>query len=640
MKKEPLLLTMNEIDDSYIAEAAKARPKRRGLRVALWAASLCLLLVGINLFLFLPFRTVELVYPDISQYENSEYYPLIESLNQLKPQNKKPIYRNRFEVLLSKISSWIPSINVPAEAPNDMGIMGSENLEVTDNQVHSVTEADRFKRNENVLFYLNDTTIEAYSIEKEESKLLSSLPITMYPFNDPKNVRTLYEGSWEFVLSEDGNTLTLLTVYRDHDGYAYTAIIGFDVSNPANMIVKNTVILSGFLETSRVKDGDLFVFTTYYGSLKDYTNPNRYVPKIITKKESITTEYLPMTKIYTPDRTVFSQPVTDNSYTVVYMLDLATLTVKDSYGLLSFDGTIFMSENKIYLTRNGTGIVEKAFCGIEQRMTEIACLSFRDEVLTLMGTVSVDGSIRNQYSMDEYDGFLRVVTTTSSERNYVASGLDWTFLDSERKTSASLYLIDLASFTVRSSVENFAPDGEVVRSVRFDQTIAYVCTSYQHVIIDPVFFFDLSNPDKITYKDTGNIDGYSTSLVDFGNGYLLGIGYDSNMTLKLEVYTDESDKVASVCQAVWEDVTFSETYKSYLVNRENQLVGLGIIDYQHEKAERSRYLLLQFVDGKLVELVNIPLSGVNEYKRATYIDGYLYALGSEGLTVTRVEQIK
>jgi len=490
------------------------------------------------------------------------------------------------------------------------------------------------------LFYLNDTSIEAYSIDKEESKLLSSLPITMYPFDDPKNVRTLYEGSWEFFLSEDGNTLTLLTVYRDHDGYAYTAVIAIDVSNPANMTVKNTVILSGFLETSRVKDESLFVFTNNYASRKNYQDLNGYVPQIITNNEGITTQYLPLEKIYIPDRTAFSRPITDDSYTVVYMLDLATLTVKDAYGLLSFDGTIFMSENKIYLTRNGTGIVEKSFCGIEQSMTEIACLSFREEVLTLMGTVSVDGSIRNQYSMDEYDGFLRVVTTTSSERNYVASGLDWTFLDSDRQTSASLYLIDLATFTVRSSVENFAPVGEVVRSVRFDQTIAYVCTSYQHVIIDPVFFFDLSNPDKITYKDTGNIDGYSSSLIDFGNGYLLGIGYDSNMTLKLEVYTEESDKVASVCQAVWEDVTFSETYKSYLVNRENQLVGLGIIDYQHEKAERSRYLLVQFVKGQLVELANIPLTGKDTYKRATYIDGYLYALGSEGLTVTKVELIK
>lgn len=640
MKKEPLLLTMNEIDDSYIAEADMKRPRHRKIRAVLWAATLCLILGAISLLLFLPLRTVDPVYPDISQYEDSEYYPLIESLNQLKPQTTKPIYRNRFEVLLSKISSWITPNFLTDGATGDIGMAGSENHEVTDNQVHSVTEADRYKRNENVLFYLNDTTIEAYSIEKEKSKLLSSLPITMFPYNDSNNVRTVYKENWGVIISQDGNTLTILTVYRDHAGNAFTAVISIDVSNPSNMTVKNTVILSGFLKTLRVKDESLFVFTNNYASRKNYQDLNGYVPQIITNNEGITTQYLPLEKIYIPDRTAFSRPITDDSYTVVYMLDLATLTVKDAYGLLSFDGTIFMSENNIYLTRNGTGIVEKVFCGIEQNMTEIACLSYHNDGIVLEGTATVEGYILNQYCMDEYDGILRVVTTTSSEQNYVASGRATTFLDSERKTSASLYLIDLAGFTVRSSVENFAPVGEVVRSVRFDQTNAYVCTSYLHIVIDPVFFFDLSDPDKITYKDTGNTDGYSSSLVDFGNGYLLGIGNDDLWsTLKLEAYTEGDDKVESVCQAIKESVSFSRTYKSYLIDREHQLVGLGITknSKSFDNEELERYLLFQFTDGRLVEIVNIPLKDLEECKRATYINGYLYAFGEEGLTVTKVE---
>jgi uncharacterized secreted protein with C-terminal beta-propeller domain len=102
--------------------------------------------------------------------------------------------------------------------------------------------------------------------------------------------------------------------------------------------------------------------------------------------------------------------------------------------------------------------------------------------------------------MDEYDGNLRVFTTTS-----------------DTSVNVSLFIINAEKLKVVKSVEGFAPAGESVRSARFEKTTAYVCTS--KLFTDPVFFFDLSDINNITYKDTGTIEGYSTSLVDFTNGY-------------------------------------------------------------------------------------------------------------------------
>ena len=144
-----------------------------------------------------------------------------------------------------------------------------------------------------------------------------------------------------------------------------------------------------------------------------------------------------------------------------------------------------------------------------------------------------------------------------------------------------------------SSVIGFAPDGETVRSVRFDGTNAYVCTAVMQT--DPVFFFDLSNIRHITYKETGTIEGYSDSLIDLGDGYLLGIGYGSStVNLQIEIYKESENGVVSVCKYERMNAYFSPLYKAYYVNREENLIGLGIGERYTD--ESSRYVLLHF-DG-------------------------------------------
>ena len=152
-------------------------------------------------------------------------------------------------------------------------------------------------------------------------------------------------------------------------------------------------------------------------------------------------------------------------------------------------------------------------------------------------------------------------------------------LNTSNGTSASLYCIDLAKWEVVASVENFAPKGEVVQSVRFDKNYAYVCTAVQ--LTDPVFFFDLSDLNNITYKETGNIEGFSTSLINLGDGYLLGIGRgDSWSSVKVEVYRESESKVESVCSYEIKNGSYSQNYKSYYVNRDTGMFGFGYYDYE------------------------------------------------------------
>jgi uncharacterized secreted protein with C-terminal beta-propeller domain len=173
-------------------------------------------------------------------------------------------------------------------------------------------------------------------------------------------------------------------------------------------------------------------------------------------------------------------------------------------------------------------------------------------------------------------------------------------------------------------VEAFAPAGEQAESVRFDDNYAYVCTAEVITLTDPVYFFDLSDLEHITYKDTGTIDGYSSSLVDFGEGYLVGIGYGKQGFLKIEVYEECETGVESV--AVYEkEWDFSQDYKSYLIDREKNLVGLATYSFDG----KLTYVLLHFDGYGWNELVKVPVSWDLSHIRGVLIDGWLYVFDED-----------
>ena len=251
-----------------------------------------------------------------------------------------------------------------------------------------------------------------------------------------------------------------------------------------------------------------------------------------------------------------------------------------------------------------------------------------------------------------HNGVLRVATTTEvlkleqvQKQRY--DGTEFTcFTTVGRAYNCNLYCIDLSSWEIASSVKGFAPDGEEVKSARFDGPMGYICTAEVVIMEDPVYYFDLSDIYNITYKHTPIIDGYSSSLTNFGD-YLLGIGYNEDY-LKVEAYKETADGVESIT-SYERDAWFSSKYKSYYIDRENNLVGLAMWD---DPVEQGVYVLLQFDGHQFVELIQIPITKLNcAYNnilggyifhandmskcRADIIDGYLYLL-EETLHVKRL----
>ena len=630
MKNKKLLRAMSLADEKYVAEADPRAMRKRPSwqRWTALAACICLLVTALNHVLFVPYDTTP---PDVSQYADSEYYSVIQSINALT--FKKPKYKNNFQSLWNSLVSigrdfikgdmMAPTEDAPNSSASDIN---QSYEEVTDNQVSGVIEGDLFKRSDKYIYYLSSKNLYVYSIEKENSALVFSCSLDR---SQDEIDGFYYTREFEMYLSTDCNTLTVIMPFysMNKDGWARSLIdiVSLDVTDPTQTREINRITVTGNYLSSRVVDGQLLIMTNMYVQNPDFSDEATFLPQIDAGNGFVS---------IAPENIMLPETLSTPRYTTVFLLDEKTLEVKGDAAFLSYSQEVYVSRDSIYATSQYTERTEQNYGYVKTDVkTEIARLSYENDTLTPMGKTAVRGSIKNQYSLDEYEGVLRVVTTTRTSTAKYQTTPDGNSVSVQTGNQNSgigtaLYCIDINTWETLAEVKNFAPKGETVESVRFDGDKAYVCTAVVVTLTDPVFFFDLSDLSNITVKDTGVIDGYSSSLVNWGDGCLLGIGFGNARQLKIEVYEESADGVVSVA-AYEKNADFSQDYKAYFIDRENQLIGLGIFDYN----AAGRYVVLHFDGFRLNEVLNVAFDAYPEYCRATLIDGYMYILGQESFEV-------
>ena len=144
----------------------------------------------------------------------------------------------------------------------------------------------------------------------------------------------------------------------------------------------------------------------------------------------------------------------------------------------------------------------------EQEQTHIHKLSIADGDVEYVGKGRVPGRVLNQFSMDEFDGYFRIATT---------SGQSW-----DGTSSNNLYVLD-GELEVVGSVEDLAP-GESIYSVRFMGERAYMVTFKK---VDPLFVIGLSDPTNPEVLGKLKIPGYSDYLHPYDEDHIIGIGKEA-----------------------------------------------------------------------------------------------------------------
>lgn len=577
--------------------------QKKQRRAAVRTAVILGCVAALALVLFLPINHQP---PSVRQYAKSEYYDVIRAINRAGYQ--KPHYDTLFEKYFVDARKDVDydegtlGVPMPGAGINGSGSYAPEGIpgesyeEVTDNQVEGVIEGDLIKRSDKYIYYLRGDTLAVYTIAGDASELVGSYHI--------KAEAALEYDVKEMYVSEDCTTVTVLI---SGYGEAFTpgrkermvSLATLDVTDPANIREEERLYLTGSYLSSRLVDGKLLLMSEYCIPADcNFDRPETFLPRFGTATDM---------RCIAAEDVLLPQAMSARRYTVVTMLDQKDLSVTDTAAFFGCSAELYVSQDHIFAI--GGYITEQA-----EPMSEIVCVGYGAEGFVHKGGARLSGTVKNQYSMDEYEGVLRIVTSTTKKgvRN------------------ADLTCLSLTDWSVLAKVESFAPNGETVESVRFDGCYAYVCTAEVVMLTDPVYFFDLSDLDNITWKDTGTIDGYSGSLVNFGD-FLLGIGYGATRGLKIEVYEETADSVVPV--AVYERpwcLFFAEQYKAYLIDRENGLVGLGTV----EKGS-SEYLLLLFDGYELTEIAKVPMEGYPDDMRAVFIDGWLYVFG-DSFAVTKI----
>ncbi|OFW67034.1 MAG: hypothetical protein A2Z12_07225 [Actinobacteria bacterium RBG_16_68_21] len=127
---------------------------------------------------------------------------------------------------------------------------------------------------------------------------------------------------------------------------------------------------------------------------------------------------------------------------------------------------------------------------------------------------AIDGHLLNQYSMDEYDGFLRIAAT---------EGAPWGTNDTTK--SHIVVLAERGGDLVEAGEVGNMGKGESIYAVRFIGPAAYVVTFRQ---TDPLYVVDLRDPASPRVAGELKINGYSAYLHPLANGMILGVGQDAD----------------------------------------------------------------------------------------------------------------
>ena len=457
--------------------------------------------------------------------------------------------------------------------------------------------------------------LEVYPIAGLETELLNTWCL--------KTKENAYYYSADMYLSADATRVNLVisgfgNVFSEVKRSAFVQVVSLDVTDPANIKEANCLYVTGSLLSSRMVGDQMLLMAQYRMDNRiDFEDASTFLPQYGVPENM---QSVPADNIVVPDK------LSNTTYTVVTLLDGKDMTVVDSGAFMSYSTELYVSAERIYATRSYTKEEEiDQSLTINKTMTEISCMVYGEDGLTPDGSFCVEGTVKNQYSMDEYNDIFRIVTATNRQETIFTKIGDNGYTASrwETKRNANLTCFQVGSWEQIAQVEQFAPEGETVESVRFDGDYAYVCTAVVVTLTDPVFFFDMTDLNNIIVKDTGTIDGYSSSLIQLNDGFLMGIGFDENRCLKVEVYTETADGVEAVCSYTqW--VSFASEYKAYYIDRENNLFGIPTND---------GYILLQFDGYQLTELARTKFLGVLNNTRGVVIDKCLYAFGTDGYAV-------
>lgn len=392
----------------------------------------------------------------------------------------------------------------------------TKNYSETNIQVTGVDEADIIKTNGKYIYYISDNILHV---------------VKVIPASDMEEVKTieLYsKGVWKYKNATE--------LYIDDN---YITVIGTETKATDDNVEENEIMekrINWYRPTETLTTINIYKIDTYelvrtfeisgyYISSRKIDNnvvliSNKYIygdygilP--ICKDSAISKEYknIPANEIY------YFKNFEDCNYMIISKINLENIDEKaDVQTFLGASTEIYMNKNSLYVAKicydyssvydviDANGFFSDISYSYTNT-TKIHKFDIKDGKVQYCATGVVPGSLLNQFSMDEYNGYFRITTTDNS--NF-------------EESTNNLYVLD-SDMNIVGKLENLAK-GEKIYSTRFMGTKCYMVT---YKTVDPLFVIDLSKPTSPKILGELKIPGYSKYLHPIGEKYLIGFGEDS-----------------------------------------------------------------------------------------------------------------
>lgn len=488
-------------------------------------------------------------------------------------------------------------------------------------QVGGVDEADIVKTDGRYIYYVNAAR-EVVILEAEDG---STKKLAAIGNNGVENYIE------DIFLSGD-RLVTVGRIYSDDEDSGSSGVVVYDISDRSRPEMLYDFRQSGDIVSSRMVGDCVYLVTSDY-----VRKGGRVVP--------LCGPYDACEELALSDIRCMPEP-SSASYIVLSAVDIASggqgkTATKAVFGASS---DIYCNDHALYSASSewdkDTGAV----------YTRIARTRFDGLDIRFDNTARVRGSIVNQFSMDEQDGYFRIATT--SDRN----GMDVN----------NLYVLD-KELRETGKLTGFARN-ESIKSVRFMGSKAYVIT---YEAIDPLFVIDLADPAGPRIEGEVKIDGFSTLLVPAGEGRLLGIGhatgdngyggeYDSGLKLALFDISDPSEPKVLDSKEFENMSSFAQSdHKALTVNAEKGWYAIPYDIYSYENSSDDIVVIedaeepetsgeeygtetssadnphqagvLVFRAGDSIDMVDQHEIEATQLFRSVFIEDWIYALDANGV---------
>lgn len=613
----------------------------------------------------------------------SEIYTLFgESYKRVQKRNSDTVYGEAGIMEDSVAESAAPADNGVSEATGASSDTGSGEFYETYDQEQDVLEADAVKTDGERIYhinnyyepeedglYYNDVVCYLEVAAADNGTLTPSAKIDLSDIfggyytkydNSSFNVDDMYLYNDMVVVIGSGYSYS-----NDDYSECYTTCAAFFTAGDDPQLIDVYSQDGAYSDVRISPDGYLYLVSNYetasYTDIEDENMIAEYIPACGVNDDI---NYLAAGDIFLPEEGFVDSY--NLSYTLIGSIDLNTsgaATPVQTKALAGYMGSIYCSSDNLYTAYGWDD-------------TDITRFSIGAGEITPVASCTIEGVVKDQFSMSEYNGYFRVAATKDTyeeiyhEYDYTDDDIYWwdAFIDSSDDSGYytykfisrenRVYVLDLDLNEV-GSVKGFGED-ENIKSVSFSGDMAYVVTYRQ---IDPLFSIDLSDPTSPVILDELELPGYSTYMQQWGDGQLLGFGVadDNGISngVKLVMF-DNSDpnelrQMGSVEILGSEDETswisvYSEAQwerKALMIAPEKNLIAVPICRNEYNYSSDSSYdrneyyyVFFSYENGEFVQRGTIEPdtdSSDTGFNRAIYIGDYVYVVVNNTITSADIE---